>query len=62
MELRQRILKTLKEKGILATYQLRILADAGYSKTFNEELDKLVKEGKVEKIVVNKGTYWELIE
>jgi hypothetical protein len=60
MELKERILKALKENGQLATYKLRVLAKAGYPKELNQCLEELIKENKIEKIEVNKGTYWKL--
>jgi predicted HTH transcriptional regulator len=60
MEIKERILKALKENGQLATYKLKVFAKVGYDKDLKNALEELVKENKIEKIEVNKGTYWKL--
>ncbi|MBE3128129.1 MAG: hypothetical protein IMZ60_00410 [Actinobacteria bacterium] len=57
-EIKERILKVLEEHGQLATYLLKAYSQVGYDKIFNECLEELLSESKIEKVEVNKGTYW----
>lgn len=59
-EIKDRILQVLEDHGQLATYLLKAYAQAGYDKMFNECLNELLSESKIEKLEVNKGTYWKL--
>ena len=61
MELKERILKVLKENGQLATYQIRALAKVGYKKVLDSTLEELLKENKT-CIVINPGDDNDLVK